>query len=69
MRGCGSDRGHIRGLWPLSWPSELLGLLNTPKNARCLEGDLRKKRNCPVEVCIRRGGLCILPIKDVLPTC
>ena len=59
MRGCGSDRGHIRGLWPLSWPSEPLGLLNTPKNARRLEEDLREKGNRPVEVYIRRGGLCI----------
>ena len=49
----------IRGLWHLSWRPKLLVRLNTPKNARCLEGDLRDKGNRPVEVCIRRGGLCI----------
>ncbi len=53
----------IRGLWHLSWRPKLLVMLNTPKNARRLEGDLREKGNRPVEVCIRRGGLCIYPIK------
>lgn len=53
----------IRGLWPLSWRPMLLVMLNTPKNARRLEGELREKGNRPVEVCIRRGGLCIYPIK------
>lgn len=56
----------IRGLWHLSWRPKLLVMLNTPKNARRLEGDLREKGNRPVEVCIRRGGLCIWPIKDAL---
>lgn len=58
---------EIRDLTPLLWPSEPLDLLNTPKNARRLEGDLREKGNRPVEVCIRRGGLYIWPIKDALP--
>lgn len=57
----------IRGLRHVSWCPKLLVMLNTPKNARRLEGDLREKRNRPVEVCIRRGGLCIWPIKDALP--
>lgn len=59
----------IRGLWHFSWRSKLSGMLNTPKNARRLEGDLRDKGNRPVEVCIRRGGLCIYPIKDTLQIC
>ena len=56
----------IRGLWHLSWRPKLLVMLNTPENARRLEGDLREKGNRPVEVCIRRGGLYIWPIKDAL---
>ena len=56
----------IRGLWHLSWRPKLLVMLNTPKNARRLEGDLREKGNRPVEVCIRRSGLYIWPIKDAL---
>lgn len=56
----------IRGLWHLSWRPKLLVMFNTPKNARRLEGDLREKGNRPVEVCIRRGGLCIWPTKDAL---
>lgn len=56
----------IRALWHLSWHPKLLVMLNTPKNARCIEGDLCKKGNRPVEVCIRWGGLCIWPIKDAL---
>ena len=59
----------IRGLWHVSWRPKLSGMLNTPKNARRLEGDLREKGNRPVEVCIRRGGLCIYPIKDTLRIC
>ena len=59
----------IRGLWHLSWRPKLSGMLNTPKNARRLEGDLREKGNRPVEVCIRQGGLCIYPIKDTLRIC
>lgn len=59
----------IRGLWHFSWRSKLSGMLNTPKNARRLEGDLRDKGKRPVEVCIRRGGLCIYPIKDTLRIC
>ena len=58
--GCRRSSGRdIRRLRPLLRPSETSGLLNTPKNARRLEGDLREKGNRPVEVCIRRGGLCI----------
>ena len=56
----------IRGLWHLSWRPKLLVMLNTPENARRLEGDLREKGNRPVEVCIRRSGLYIWPIKDAL---
>lgn len=58
--GCwvSSCRG-IRYLTPLLRRSKLSGMLNTPKNARRLEGDLRDKGNRPVEVGIRRGGLCI----------
>ena len=59
----------IRGLWHFSWRSKLSGMLNIPKNARRLEGDHRDKGNRPVEVCIRRGGLCIYPIKDTLLIC
>ena len=46
-----------------------LGCAEYPQNARRLEGDLRDKGNRPVEVCIRRGGLCIYPIKDTLRIC
>lgn len=59
----------IRGLWHLSWRPKLLVMLNTPKNARRLEGDLCDKGNRPVEICIRRGGLCIYAIKDTLRIC
>ena len=65
VSGC---RG-IRYLTPLLRSPKLLAVLNTPKNARRLEGDLRDKGNRPVEVCIRRGGLCIYPIKDTLRIC
>ena len=65
VSGC---RG-IRYLTPLPRSPKLLAVLNTPKNARRLEGDLRDKGNRPVEVCIRRGGLCIYPIKDTLRIC
>ena len=61
--------GDIRGLWHLPWRPKPLVMLNTPKNARCLEGDLRNKGNRPAEVCIQRGGLCIYPIKDTLRIC
>ena len=37
----------IRGLWHLSWRPKLLVMLNTPKNARRLEGDLREKETAP----------------------
>lgn len=57
----------IRYLTPLLRSPKLLAVLNTPKNARRLEGDLREKGNRPVEVCVRRGGLYIWPIKDALP--
>lgn len=57
----------ICALWHLSRRPKSLVMLNTPKNARRLEGDLREKGNRPVEVCIRRGGLYICPIKDALP--
>ena len=60
------DLQDIRGLWHLSWRPKLLVMLNTPKNARRLEGDLCEKGNRPVEVCTRRGGLYIWPIKDAL---
>ena len=46
-------------LWHLSGRPKPLGMSNTPKNARRGEADLREKGNRPVEVCIRRGGLCI----------
>ena len=65
VSGC---RG-IRYLTPLLRRPKLLAVLNTPKNARRLEGDLRDKGNRPVEVGIRRGGLCIYPIKDTLRIC
>lgn len=65
--GCwvASCRG-IRYLTPLLRRPKLLAVLNTPKNVRRLEGDLRDKGNRPVEVCIRRGGLYIWTIKDAL---
>lgn len=61
-------RGYSRSL-AFTWRPKLSGMLNTPKNARCLEGDLCDKGNRPVEVCIRRGGLCIYPIEDMLQIC
>ena len=61
-------QGYSRSLAFIVAP-EALGMLNTPKNARRLEGDLCDKGNRPVEVCIRRGGLCIYPIEDMLRIC
>lgn len=71
-RGYGLTAFDLQGnarLWHLSGRSKLSGMLNTPKNARRLEGDLRDKGNRPVEVCIRRGGVFIYPIKDTLRIC
>ena len=55
-------------LWVRSCPVGS-GMLKTPKFARRPWGYLRAKSNRPVEVCIRRGGLCIYPIKDTLLIC
>lgn len=59
-------QGYSRSLAFIMVP-EALDYVEYSKNARRLEGDLREKGNRPVEVCIRRGGLCIWPIKDALP--
>ena len=58
-------QGYSRSLALIVAP-EALGYVEYSKNARRLEGDLCEKGNRPVEVCTRRGGLYIWPIKDAL---